>query len=33
MARREKVILDAARQPDFNVAKMAEPMAAPERVK
>jgi regulator of RNase E activity RraA len=33
MARREKVILDAARQPGFSVAKMAEAMAEAERVK
>jgi regulator of RNase E activity RraA len=33
MARREKVILDAARQPGFSVPKMAEAMAAAERVK
>ena len=33
MARREKVILDAARKPGFNVAAMREALAASEQVK
>lgn len=33
MARREKVILDAARQPGFSPAKMREAMAAAEQIK
>jgi regulator of RNase E activity RraA len=33
MARREKVILDAARQPGFSAAKMEQAMAAMDRVK
>jgi hypothetical protein len=33
MARREKVVLDAARQPGFSAARMAEAMAGMEKVK
>ena len=33
MARKEKVILDAARKPGFNVAAMREALAASEQVK
>jgi hypothetical protein len=33
MARREKPILDAARQPGFNMAKLREAYAASEQVK
>ena len=33
MARREKIILDAARQPGFNVAKLREAYAASDQVK
>lgn len=33
MARREKVILDATRKPDFNVAKLREAFAAADQVK
>jgi hypothetical protein len=33
MARREKVILDAAREPGFNVAKLREAYATSEQIK
>ena len=33
MARKEKVILEAARQPGFSAAKMREAMAAADQVK